>query len=144
MTSPSRTIHKPEDIQSAFQWAFSAINKGLESGPVVLSLGREGRTLSQNAKAFAMYNDIAKQVEWYGSMLEPEDWKDLLSAAFEQQRLLPGISGGFVAIGARTSKYNKAEFSDFIESIIAFGADRGVKFSDESMAFYESISSSVK
>jgi ABC-type Fe3+ transport system substrate-binding protein len=60
--------------------------------------------------------------------LEPEEWKDLLSAAFkgEAMRLAMGLNGGVVMLGLRTSKMGKRQFSEFLEFLHATAADRGV------------------
>lgn len=138
MTTPTKTISKPEDIQPALQWAFSMITKGLEAGAVVLSLGREGRSIDQNARLWATLKDVSDQVNWYGQMLSPEDWKHVFSAALEKQKLVPSIDGGFVMCGISTSKMSKQKFSDLLEIINAFGAEQGVKWSDPSLeAFAE-------
>ena len=138
MTTPSKTISKPEDIQPALQWAFSMISGGLESGAVVLSLGREGRSTDQNSRLWATLKDVSDQVNWYGQFLTPEDWKHVFSAALEKQKLVPGIDGGFVMCGISTSKMSKQKFSDLLEIINAFGAEQGVKWSDPALeAFAE-------
>lgn len=138
MTTPTKTISKPEDIQPALQWAFSMISKGLEAGPVVLSLGREGRSTDQNSRLWATLKDVSDQVNWYGQFLTPEDWKHVFSAALEKQKLVPGIDGGFVMCGISTSKMSKQKFSDLLEIINAFGAEQGVKWSDPALeAFAE-------
>jgi hypothetical protein len=94
------------------------------------------RTLDQNALAWPLYTAIAEQVEWFGQTLTPEDFRDILTAGFRKARVVPGIDPGtVVALGLRTSKMSKAEFSEFIEYIYWFGATRGVVFhSDEAAA----------
>jgi hypothetical protein len=42
-------------------------------------------------------------------------------------------AGSFVVLGLRTSKLTKAEFSDLIELIACFGAERGVVFSSDQL-----------
>jgi hypothetical protein len=41
---------------------------------------------------------------------------------------VPGIEGGFVVIGARTSKMSIAEMNELIELAVMFGAQQNVKF----------------
>jgi hypothetical protein len=89
------------------------------------------RSLEQNALLWARLTDIAHQVEWYGQKLTPEDWKDVFTAALRKARVVPGIDGGFVPLGMRTSDMSKGEMADLLELIGAFGAERGVKFGDE-------------
>lgn len=86
------------------------------------------RTLEQNAHLWALLHDIAEQVEWYGVKLSAEDWKDLATAALRKARIVPGIDGGFVAVGLRTSKMTRKEMTDLIDFLYAFGIERGVKF----------------
>ena len=81
------------------------------------------RTLDQNAKMWAMLTDISRQVDWYGERLTPENWKDMITAALNRQKVVPGIDGGFVALGSRTSKMSIKEMIDVIDFAYAFGSD---------------------
>jgi hypothetical protein len=90
------------------------------------------RSLDQNALLWTLLGDLSRQVEWYGTHLSSDDWKDVLTASLRKARVVPGIDPGtFVPLGLRTSDMTKAEFSDLLELIRAFGAERGVVFSDE-------------
>ncbi|QJQ96941.1 hypothetical protein HIO72_00570 [Halomonas sp. PA5] len=119
--------------------AWQAVTKGLPAGPVVVKLGRPNskRTLSQNAKLWPMLSDLHSQVEWYGETLTQEEWKDVMTAGLKRQRAVPGIDGGFVVLGAHTSKMNKQEFADLIEVIYAFGAERQVAWSEPALRAFE-------
>jgi len=108
--------------------ATEMITRAIVAGPVVIKLGREKRSLDQNAKLWAMLGDVAKQVDWYGQKLNSEDWKNIFSASLKKQRSVVGIDGGVVVLGQSTSKMTKAELSDLIELIHAFGAENEVKF----------------
>lgn len=93
------------------------------------------RSVDQNALLWALLTDIASQVVWYGQKLSAEDWKDVLTASLRKARVVPGIDAGtFVPLGMRTSDMSKAEFSELIELIYAFGAHQGVKFHNEENA----------
>lgn len=96
--------------------------KGLMAGPVVVTLGRETRTLDQNNKLWPMLTDIAKQVTLGGRKMPKEDWKEIITAAFRRQKIIPGLEGMFVVLPLRTSKMNKGEFAELIEYLYAFGA----------------------
>lgn len=85
------------------------------------------RSLEQNALMWAMLADISAQVDWYGQKLTSEEWKDVFSAALKRQKVVPGLDGGFVVCGQRTSKMTKGEMSDLVELMNAFCAERGVK-----------------
>ena len=76
-----------------------------------------------------MLHDVAEQVSWYDQKYSAEDWKDLFTAALNrEQRFAPGINGGIVALGARTSKMTVREMSELLEYIEWFGAEKGVRF----------------
>lgn len=94
----------------------------------------ETRSLDQNAKLWACLTDVSRQVEWYGQKLTPEEWKDVFSASLRKAKVVPGLdTGSFVVLGLHTSKLTKAEFSDLIELIACFGAERGVVFSSDQL-----------
>ena len=86
------------------------------------------RSLNQNRMMWANLEDIAQQVVWYGVKLTKDEWKDVLTAALKRQKVVPGIEGGFVVIGARTSKMTVPEMTELIELSTAFGTQQGVKF----------------
>ena len=97
----------------------------------VCTIQEKTRTLEQNSKLWPMLGDVSKQVEWYGQYLSDEEWKDVFTAALKRQKVVPGIDGGFVVCGQRTSKMGKKEFSELIELIYAFGTERNVKWSED-------------
>lgn len=109
----------------------SACNRIIEAQEgYVVTIAEPTRSLDQNAKLWPMLQDVAQQVEWYGSRLTKEEWKDVFSASLKKQKAVPGIDGGFVVCGQSTSKMSKREFSDLVELIYAFGAGRGVEWSE--------------
>lgn len=89
------------------------------------------RTNPQNAQLWAILDDLSSQVVWHGQKLPSEEWKDICTAALKRQRVLPGIDGGFVVLGARTSEMSIEEMSDLIELARAFGTEQGVKWGDD-------------
>lgn len=89
---------------------------------------KEKRSNAQNSKMWAMLTEVSQQVEWHGQRLEPEEWKDFFTAALKRQKVIPGMDGGFVVLGSSTRLMEKAEMSDLIELMYAFGADKGVVF----------------
>lgn len=96
----------------------------------VVEIKEPNRSLDQNAKLWPMLDDVSRQVDWYGQRLTDEEWKDVFSASLKRQKVVPGLDGGFVVCGQRTSKMTKREFSDLVELIYAFGAERGVCWSE--------------
>lgn len=125
------------DLRTKMGQAWELVCKGVKAGPVVVKLGRPKRNNSMNAKLWAMLADVAAQVEWYGRKLDNEDWKHVFTAALKQQEAVPGINGGFVVLGTRTSRMNKEVFSQLIELIYAFGSDHQVRWSEPALKAYE-------
>lgn len=113
---------------------FPAIGAAMQSGRRwVLTLRPENRTEQQNRLMWPLLAAFSEQLKWpvNGRMtkMAPEEWKDVLTAAFrkEQRRLAMGLDGGVVMLGQRTSRFTKAEFSEWIEFIYATASARGVE-----------------
>jgi len=96
----------------------------------VISEVKSIRSIEQNAKMWAMLTDISRQVDWYSNKLSKEEWKIVLTAGLKKQKVVPGLDGGFVAIGSSTSKMSIAEMADLITLGYAFGNEKGVKWSE--------------
>lgn len=120
--------------------AISAIKEATLSGrDFMVVIGDVVRTLDQNAAMWPALTDFAKQVPWPvtqrdGTVRQADayDIKDVMTAAFEEEtRMAPGLRGGFVMLGARTSKYGKRKMADFLTFVRAEGNDRGVVWSEK-------------
>lgn len=104
-----------------------------------ISLSEIKRTLDQNAAMWPALTDICKQVplvitrrDGSNRKATPYDWKDIFTAAFEEEtEWAPGLRGGVVMLGARTSKYSKKKMGDFLTFLRAEGNDRGVIWSEK-------------
>lgn len=86
-----------------------------------------------------MLRDFANQIQWQVNgvltYLEPEDWKDIFTAALRKHhRVAQGLDGGFVFLGMRTSKMTKEQMIELIELMYAAGAERGVKWTEDESA----------
>lgn len=92
------------------------------------------RNLEQNALMWSLLTEVSEQVDWYGKKLTPDEWKDVFTASLKRAQVVPGLDGGFVVLGQRTSTMTKREFSDLVELINAFACEKGVVFSDKRMA----------
>lgn len=118
--------------QKALAEAATMVRHMIGQGLAVIIEVREEarkRTSEQNSKLWPMLNDVSKQVRWHGQMLSPDDWKDIFTAALKGQRSAPGIHGGVVMFGARTSKMNTKQLAELIEFIYWFGAENNVIWS---------------
>ena len=124
MTRATVVIRSAPDRERVCRWA-----QNVEPGTVI-EFRKARRTMDQNARLWAMLTDVAQQVQWYDQKLSAEDWKDIFTASLRKSRVIPGIeAGSFVVLGMRTSDMTKDEFSNLIELIHAFAAERGVVFS---------------
>lgn len=101
----------------------------------VLNIRAATRTNDQNDKMWAMLSDVSR-AKPQGRDYPPEIWKSLFMAeAGFKPRFEPSLDGrGVVPIGYKSSRLNKAEFSDLIEAINAYCAEHGVEFTDEARA----------
>lgn len=94
------------------------------------------RSLPQNERMWAMCTDLSVQLVWHGQRLTPDQWKLVMLDALkraenEQLKIVPNIDGtGFVNLSTSSSDLSKAEMSDLIEIMFAFGAKHGVEWSE--------------
>lgn len=125
----------------------------LQAGPRSVVIQEPKRSLEQNALLWAVLHDLTEQVGWRkerirgnellragayvafadepaARKLSPEIFKDLLTAALKSPQMYRGIDGGLVAIGLSTSRMSKRQMSELIELAFAFGADKGVVFTE--------------
>ncbi|MCC3749730.1 recombination protein NinB [Rouxiella badensis] len=112
------------------------------SKPFAVEVSPPKRTLSQNRKMWPLLHDLSLQVVWYGEKYDEEEWKDLITALVakmkkQEQKTAPGIGGGVVMFGSRTSKMRVSEMVEVIEAIYWFGTEQGVTFSEESRLHIE-------
>jgi hypothetical protein len=136
MTERALTVTK-DNILTMTQTIWKFLSDAVTRGDVIVTFSREKRTGDQNKLLWGVLTDVSQQVEWHGQKLTPEEWKHILSAAWKGQKVLPGIDGSLVVFGQSTSKLTKADFSDLIEVIYAFGSEQGVKWKDDSVAIFE-------
>ena len=94
----------------------------------------ERRSLSANAAQWPILQAWAEQKQWpingVMSSLTAEEFKDILTAAFEGEtspRIAPGLEGGMVMLGRRTSRYGKKRFSEWLEWLNAASHHAGIK-----------------
>ena len=129
----SLRLHEPVQAHKAMATAWTHCKAMLTAGHrLVLDIRTEDRTAAQNRLQWPILTAFSDQLLWpvNGRMerLAPDEWKDLLTAAFrgESVRLAMGLSGGVVMLGTRTSKFSKAQFSEWIGFLYATAADREV------------------
>lgn len=98
------------------------------------TIQQPSRTQEQNSHQWPYLEGFAKQVQWpVNGKLEwigKEEWKDILTAAFENEvnpRIAAGFDGGVVMLGRRTSQYGKKKFAEWMTFLIAAAALKGVQ-----------------
>jgi hypothetical protein len=103
----------------------------------------------QEERYHAMLGDIADQCDYHGRKLPLNSWKRLLVEAFvhilrdeargqgkpdpfpDEGEVLPSLDGRrIVQVEVLTRDFTVSQASAFIEHLFAFGADRGVKWSE--------------
>ena len=137
MKPEKQLVIRGEHFKQSMAEIADLIWRGLRSGEVVVTLGRKKRSNDQNAKLWPMLTDISRQVDWFGRKHSPDQWKDIITGSFEHCEFVPGIDGQMIMLGGRTSKYSKARFSELIEYIYAFGADKQVRWSEPALKAFE-------
>jgi hypothetical protein len=100
----------------------------------VMVIKEATRTLEQNSLQWVYLSAISKQVEWVvngrPTLMAPDEWKDVLTAGFRKEtpRLAAAVDGmGVVMLGSRTSRFSKAEFSEWMEYLQWFCAEKDVE-----------------
>jgi hypothetical protein len=96
----------------------------------VVNIRPETRTNEQNNKMWAMLSDISR-AKPEGRELTTDKWKSLFMDAIGiPADWEPGISGGVVNVGYRSSRLTKEQMSDMIEQMYAYGAEHGVEWTE--------------
>lgn len=103
--------------------------------PVTIRISDYKRNLDQNAKFHALLGDIARQAEWCGKKLKPEQWKVLLIsghavATKQQAEIVPGIEGEFVNIRESSAEMSVSRMASLIEYVTAWAVGQGIKFTE--------------
>ena len=104
----------------------------------VVTLRGVKRSIPQNSRLWAMLTDIAVQADWplgSGIKRKPEVWKDLMTGAVKAAagglEIVPGLEGGFMILGLRTSEMSVGEMKELQDYIEAWGAQHNISFSGE-------------
>lgn len=120
------TIRGKADRERASKWV------GLAPFGTRIEFRAPKRSLPQNDRLWACLSDIATQTTWHGVRLSTEDWKLIFMDALNREmRIVPNLEGnGFVNLGRSSSNLSKAEMSDLLELIMAWGAQNAIVFHD--------------
>lgn len=135
MTRHTETIYNAQDLapkmRRLYDWCKAMTIAGHR---MTVEARPERRSDAASRLMWSALGDISRQVIWHGSKLEPEEWKDVFTAAQHRQKVCPGIEGGFVVLGQRTSQMTRAEMCELTTLIHAFGDGQSVQWSPASIA----------
>lgn len=157
-------IHTPEAVDKVLNHARNLIQKAIQGGSVLLTLGRLSKSREQEQKYHAMINDIAKTVwcavyDEFGHIVpgmrrqfDSDYWKAVLVDGFEQELREQGIKlkkpsrivrsldrQRWVSLRASTRDFGKQHASMFIEYLYAQGTELGATFSEKALAYYDDV-----
>jgi NinB protein len=97
----------------------------------VMRIAEQKRSLEQNAKMHAMLTDISVSKP-LGRRHTPDDWKAIfMNACGWECQFIEGLDGRPFPQGFRSSQLTKSQMSKLIEFMLAFGAEHGVRWTDE-------------
>lgn len=95
------------------------------------------RTNEQNKLLWPLLGEISRAVTWQDLLGRPKrltthQWKIFFLDMLNQEAVnVPNADGtGYVNVGRSSSALSKSEFSNLLELIYQFGAERGVTFHD--------------
>ena len=96
-----------------------------------VSIGDATRTLEQNAAQWPYLAGFAAQkqacINGVMQQVTDEDWKDILTGAYNGETRMAMFDGKVIMLPMRTSKMGKKVFGDWMEFLIAMAAQCGVE-----------------
>lgn len=137
----SHTSHlrEPQGAYKAVKWAWDHyIKPKLQDGQrLTLEIRHESKTRLQEKRYHAMIADIARQAQHLGASWSADDWKRLLVDKFAREtsrthgQIIPNLDkSGVVEVGVQTRKFTRADASEFVEWLFAWGAENGIDWAD--------------
>jgi NinB protein len=108
----------------------------LESGKqLTLEIKDAAKSREQEEKYHAMIGEVAKQAQHLGAKWDAESWKRLLVEQFCKDNglktgaVIPNLAGdGIVQLGTQTRNFTKDQASEFVEFLLAWGAEHGIVY----------------
>ena len=113
----------------ARQRAVQAVQQAREG--FVVTVGEPSRSLDQNAAQWPYLAGFAAQkqlcINGVMQQVTDDDWKDVLTAAWNGEMRMAVFDGKVIMLPQRTSKMGKAVFSEWMEYLVAMAAQSGVE-----------------
>jgi hypothetical protein len=94
------------------------------------------RNLKQNARFWAMLNDVSRQHRVEGRRFLPDEWKVMFLTAYAEEmaleiKHLPAIHrAGLIPAGRSSSDLSEQEMNEVIAWMLAWGAESGIVWSE--------------
>lgn len=126
----SRTIFLIGDTQRDYA------KRSIDEAPAdyVCKITKVTRSDRQNRKMWAMIRDIQEQVPETSARTADDVKCQFMNALGIEMRYLPTLDGGgMFPTGMRSSNLNKEQFAALIELMFAYGAQKDVRWSKESL-----------
>ena len=129
------TLHNSQQAHTVLKDLWPKIKETLQAGKQLrLEVKKATRSTDQNDMFHALIDMVAKQMKAAGSEWTAEDWKRLLIDAWANEtgrkigKIAPSLDGQrVVQLGLQSHKFTKEEGSEFIEWLLAWMADKGIK-----------------
>jgi len=109
--------------------------KALQTKQLTLEIKDATKSRHQEEKYHAMIGEVAKQAQHLGAKWDSESWKRLLVDQFCKDNglktgaVIPNLAGdGIVQLGMQTRNFTKEQASEFVEWLLAWGAEHGVTY----------------
>lgn len=130
MTRATLVLVSPAIRQRAIHWV-EALPEGTR-----VDFKAPKRSTEQNSRLWAMLTEVATQKDHAGRRYTPDQWKVLfMHACGREVQFLPSLDNAtFIPWGQSSSDLSKAEMTELIEFIFAWGAEHGVKFHEPEIA----------
>jgi hypothetical protein len=146
----TRLVESKADIEPALAWVSTMTEKALAGGPVQISLGRERRSLDQNAKFHPMINDIHQQgFRGYSFAGVKAVLINQFALEMAEQGEPLGTPGEKtwdwkthepVYVRPSSKDFKKSEAIAFIEWLYAEGSGLAVQWSEKAQSIYDQVS----
>ncbi|NKX40988.1 hypothetical protein HGG71_05825 [Rhodobacteraceae bacterium R_SAG2] len=102
---------------------------------VIVSFRKPTRSTDQNAKMWAMINDIRQQKDKHGKEMQADVWKAaFMRACGHEVAFATGLDGEPFPLGFRSSQLSVSQMADLITFIQQWGDEVGIIWSDEAKA----------
>jgi hypothetical protein len=128
-------LHNPQQGHAAILEAWPKIKGQLQAGKKInLEIKQATRSSEQNMMFHSLIGKIYKAMAAAGSTWGEEDWKRLLIDQWAHEtgrkigRVVPSLDGErVVQLGLQSHKFTVEDTTEFIEFLLAWGAQRGIE-----------------